>query len=158
LPGGIALLTSKQKQRDDFLNETSVIAGGVVLDRAFVTGSCDILIKGIVNGDIDLDGNVEIGAEGQVNGNITCKNCVISGCARGDVSCSGDLEIRQYGELRGNISVASLSIEKGGCFAGSCNQAKTQPQAQSQAPPQASQKITPVILKEGRITEKNAIG
>ncbi|MEX6381979.1 polymer-forming cytoskeletal protein [Providencia hangzhouensis] len=73
---------------------------------------------------------------GQVTGNITCKELVVNGRIEGE--CLSDtICIENNGEIHGTIHYSSLSIKKGGVLSG---------HAQIKNPPHQSEKVT--ILKD----------
>lgn len=80
-----------------------------------------IRIDGKVTGDISSEGNVIIGSNAKVSGNVKGANIEISGHLVGDVSSSGLLKIFETGILDGDIEVMSFIIEEGGAFRGNCD-------------------------------------
>ena len=83
-------------------------------------------IKGsiISEGKIMAEGNVIIGDQGNVSGDIKGDNVMISGCVRGNVTANKKLEILSTGSLYGDVSVAILSVGEGAVFKGNSNMVK----------------------------------
>jgi cytoskeletal protein CcmA (bactofilin family) len=97
----------------------------VIIDKnSSITGSItsvgSVRIDGTVNGDIKSNGNVIIGTDANVIGNISANNIEISGTAAGDILSNSLLKIYETGKLEGNIEVMSFMIEEGGFFKGNC--------------------------------------
>jgi cytoskeletal protein CcmA (bactofilin family) len=55
--------------------------------------------------------------EGQVEGNISCRELIIDGKVQGQ--CHGDsITIEEHGHLDGTLAYRALAIKKGGLFSG----------------------------------------
>ncbi len=95
----------------------TVIGTGVKVKGAF---NCegDISIDGWLDGEIKASGNVTIGVNGVIKGDISAQNITILGQLRGNIEAEGETTIGHAGNLRGNITTASLSIESGAMFIG----------------------------------------
>lgn len=99
---------------DVIVGSDSELAGNVVSKGS-------IRIDGSVSGDIISEGNVIIGNDAKVTGNIKGANIEISGHTIGDVQSTGLLKIFETGILDGDIEVMSFIIEEGGAFRGNCD-------------------------------------
>lgn len=80
-----------------------------------------IRIDGHIKGDIKAEGDVIIGAEADVHGNVHAASIELSGKVEGNIHSNGLLKIHSSGVLRGDIEVMSFVIEEGGAFEGLCN-------------------------------------
>ncbi|GAC1363909.1 MAG: polymer-forming cytoskeletal protein [Herpetosiphon sp.] len=78
----------------------------------------DVRIDGAFEGEIEVLGNVIVGATGRVIASVRATNIHVSGVVQGDVVAQDQLEISQSGKLWGNISAGALHIEPGGVFRG----------------------------------------
>ena len=101
------------------ISKETKIKGSIISDG-------NIRIDGSVEGEIKAEGNVIIGEQGSVFGDITGDNIMISGCVRGNVTANKKLEILSTGSLYGDVSVAILSVGEGAVFKGNSNMAKEQ--------------------------------
>ncbi|WBW99596.1 bactofilin family protein [Oceanirhabdus sp. W0125-5] len=81
----------------------------------------NVRIDGSYKGDIESYGEVVIGDNGFVKGNIKAQSICVSGKVDGNIECDGLLEIYSHGVVDGDIIVKSLSIVEGGIFNGKCN-------------------------------------
>ncbi|MBB6215654.1 cytoskeletal protein CcmA (bactofilin family) [Anaerosolibacter carboniphilus] len=86
-----------------------------------LTADGTIRIDGHFQGDIFAKGNVFIGEEGKVLGNITAKDIYNSGTIEGNVTALGQLKITSTGNLFGDIHVASFVVEEKAIFEGKCS-------------------------------------
>ncbi|HEY1016629.1 MAG TPA: polymer-forming cytoskeletal protein [Herpetosiphonaceae bacterium] len=78
----------------------------------------NIRIDGSVEGEIEVLGNLIIGATGRVIATLKAANIHVSGAVKGTVVATEQLEISPSGKVWGDISAASLHIEPGGLFRG----------------------------------------
>jgi len=109
-------IISRGHSQDRKRTGTTVIAAGTKLvgDLALSDG---LHVDGTIEGAIKSDGEVSIGEQGRVEGEITAQRVMISGYFSGDVEAER-LEIVASGEVTGTISTAKLVIESGARFNG----------------------------------------
>jgi cytoskeletal protein CcmA (bactofilin family) len=86
-----------------------------------INASGTIRIDGKYTGDIFSDGNVIVGENAVINGNIHAVNVAISGKVEGNIYSKGTLEILSTGRLDGDIEVSKISISDGAAFKGKCD-------------------------------------
>jgi cytoskeletal protein CcmA (bactofilin family) len=79
-----------------------------------------IRIDGVFGGELNIDGNVIVGENGKINGNVRASKVTIAGTVEGNVYCSGTLELTSSGKLYGDIEVKTINIEDGAIFEGKC--------------------------------------
>ncbi|MDT8449735.1 MAG: polymer-forming cytoskeletal protein [Wenzhouxiangellaceae bacterium] len=75
-------------------------------------------VDGRVDGDVDSEAGVVIGADGHLEGRIKARNVVVSGRVQGSVAAER-LEIIAGGVVEGDVHTVDLVIEPGGRFNGS---------------------------------------
>lgn len=78
-------------------------------------------IDGIIRGNIQSDGMVIIGTNGQVEGNISAAEVNIAGMIKGDMVAQNRIEILSTAHIEGNITTKSLCIDEHAVFQGVCN-------------------------------------
>jgi len=81
-------------------------------------------IDGKYSGNIEVDGDIIVGKEGKIVGNIKTSNIEISGLVEGNVIASNQLKIANTGKLFGDIEVDSFIVEEKGIFDGKCKMKK----------------------------------
>lgn len=81
-------------------------------------------IDGTFNGDIVVDGDIIIGKEGKIYGNVTATSIEISGVVEGNIISSDQLTITCTGKLFGDIEVDNFIVEEKGIFDGKCKMKK----------------------------------
>lgn len=81
----------------------------------------NVRIDGQLIGDIKSNGEVFIGSNSTITGDITSSKLTISGVVQGEVKVIGELKITETGKLIGDILVSSFIINNGGTFKGNCS-------------------------------------
>lgn len=95
----------------------TVIGTGVEVEGALGSAG-DITIDGHVKGDVTAGGNVTIGVNGEVKGNLSGINIVIAGHITGHVVASGETHLTETCELKGDITTQLIAIDSGANFLG----------------------------------------
>ncbi len=95
----------------------TIVGTGVTLSGKLEAKN-NIQINGSFSGEVIAEGDVIIGAEGEVNAPISAKNATIAGKVNGDINVVDELDILSSGKVFGNISAKTLSIKHGGIFSG----------------------------------------
>src|SRR5580765_82064 len=101
-------------------NLSGFVGGGTV-----VTGEANfkamMRVDGHLSGRISSSsGTLIVGANGKVDANIEVAVAVVHGTVNGDIIATQRLELGRAAKLNGNIQTASLMIEPGALFEGSC--------------------------------------
>jgi Protein of unknown function, DUF583. len=78
-------------------------------------------IDGILNGGIETSGDVIIGENSVVTGDIKAANTVIAGRLNGNIDCSGTVSIGSSGKVFGDIKSYNLRIVEGAIIEGRCS-------------------------------------
>ncbi|MFV0275936.1 MAG: polymer-forming cytoskeletal protein [Parahaliea sp.] len=123
-----------------------------------VSGDEDLVIRGSVEGTIDLSSNeVTIGESGEVKADIRARTVVVNGKVSGDITGSEKVIISKSGYVRGNIVAPRMTLEDGAVFKGSIDMdpgdkhsAKPKPvPTQAQQPPKIAPQATELGAKSG---------
>ena len=90
-----------------------------------ITGTIDVKgplrIDGKIKGKVNCEDTVTVGAGGDLEAEINCRNAAISGKVGGNIVASEKVELQAKAEINGDIKTKSLVIEQGAIFCGSCN-------------------------------------
>ncbi len=89
------------------------ITGNIVSDS-------NIIIEGLINGNVTCTGKVHIGTTGRIAGNLSASNAEFEGSQEGELSIDNLLILRSTARIKGNISTLKLNIEEGAFFEGAC--------------------------------------
>jgi cytoskeletal protein CcmA (bactofilin family) len=102
---------------------------GFVGSGTVVTGEANfkamMRVDGHLSGRINsTSGTLIVGANGIVDANIEVAIAMVHGTVNGDIIATQRLELGRASKLNGNIQTASLMIEPGALFEGSCKMIK----------------------------------
>jgi len=95
----------------------TVIGTGVEV-HGDLTSESDIIVDGILDGALKAGGNVTLGVNAIVKGNVEATNVSVSGQLHGNVIAVDDLTIRETGQIKGDIKVGGLTVMSGAIFIG----------------------------------------
>ena len=84
-----------------------------------IEGQGNLRIDGVIEGDIDYKGDVIIGEEGKINGNIICNNISLAGTVNGNITSSAKLILLPTGKLTGDVNIANFVVHEN-AFEGNC--------------------------------------
>ena len=83
------------------------------------SGDGDLVITGVVEGDCQLNGNLNLTAEGRWIGTIQARQMVIAGTVEGNVEALGQLEIASTAKIKGDVAGATIAVAQGAVIEGS---------------------------------------
>jgi cytoskeletal protein CcmA (bactofilin family) len=107
-----------------------------------LTGNEDIVIEGSVEGKVDLPaGQLTIGSNGTVKGEIQAKSVVIVGRVRGNVTSSERVEIQGTGIVEGDVSAPRLVVAEGAAINGSIQMGQPEATRAPAGPPTAGSDV-----------------
>ncbi|MBU0721894.1 polymer-forming cytoskeletal protein [Patescibacteria group bacterium] len=110
---------NKQNQGEVF-NEFETVIGPSVKVKGDFNGQGNIIVEGVVDGNLKTNGNLEVGKTAKITANIEAKEAKIGGHVSGNVKIKGFLEVTATAKIFGDIEASSLSIERGAIFNGKC--------------------------------------
>lgn len=102
---------------------------GFVGAGTVVTGEANfkamMRVDGHLSGRVNSSsGTLIVGANGKLDANIEVAIAIVHGTVNGDIIATQRLELGRAAKLNGNIQTASLMIEPGALFEGSCKMIK----------------------------------
>lgn len=102
---------------------------GFVGSGTMVTGEANfkamMRVDGHLSGRVNsTSGTLIVGANGKVDANIEVAVAIVHGTVNGDIIATQRLELGRAAKLNGNIQTASLMIEPGALFEGTCKMIK----------------------------------
>ena len=86
--------------------------------RGRVRGAGDLRVEATIEGDVVVDGALDLGDGSSVAGGIEAQSVTISGELTGDVTAQGSVAITATGSVQGNVKASEVSLEEGGRFIG----------------------------------------
>ncbi len=101
--------------------ENTVIGAGTTVNGNIVSDSAVIRVDGQVNGGINTKGDLVIGTNGIVSGDVVASSVNLAGKIVGDVEASNKIEIEAKGKLLGNIQTKLLAMDETAVIQGKVN-------------------------------------
>lgn len=111
------------RTQDEFTRPTgSVIGAGLTVHTARLAGinAESVRVDGTVMGNIELDGVLNLGESGRVEGDILVESARIAGAVYGSIQCRYALHLTATAEVTGDILTETLIIDKGAILHGRC--------------------------------------
>ena len=106
-----------QVQEKSTASESTHIAkGSKVVGQ--ISGNANLIIDGVVDGEIDLESRVVVGAEGRVEGKILARSVEVGGHVHGNVQGVERVEVLATGSLEGDVLSPRVVIAEGAFFKG----------------------------------------
>lgn len=81
--------------------------------------SNDLIIDGRIEGEVNSEGDLTVGENAQIVGDIKTRSVVVFGKIKGNITVTDRCELKQNAELDGDIVASKLAIEEGAVFLGS---------------------------------------
>lgn len=86
--------------------------------RGQLTGSGDMVIDGRFDGDIDVDGTIEVGPTGLLDSPTRADTVILRGLLEGSVHAASAVVIEAGGRLLGDVHAERVSLSDGGALEG----------------------------------------
>jgi len=110
---------NKQDQGEIF-NEFETVIGPSVKVKGDFNGQGNIIVEGVVEGNLKTNGSLEVGKTAKITANIEAKEAKVGGQVSGNVKIKGFLEVTATAKIFGDVETSGLSIERGAIFNGKC--------------------------------------
>ena len=96
---------------------TSTLGPGITI-KGELQGDGTLVVLGCFEGDIVLNGTLEVGRDGRVEGNATARAIVVAGVVRGNLSADTRVDILPTGSLTGTVKSGSFAAADGATVKG----------------------------------------
>ena len=103
---------------DDISINTIIGNGSSISGNVKVNGF--VRVDGDINGDLETDGNVIIGENARIQGNLKAKSVIIGGIIIGDVMVNDSVKLLAHSAVIGDIISHKVQIEETAIFNGHC--------------------------------------
>jgi len=107
-------ISPKTKKIDTYIGVDSVITGDIQSSKS-------ISVDGKVNGNVTCTGELIIGRNATITGNIKAYNVHSSGYVKGDIDADDFIKLTTTCKVEGNICSKSFIADEGSIFNGLCN-------------------------------------
>ena len=112
---------TKDKLKDYYSKAANTfIDQGVLIEGKKLSGSESVRIDGHFKGDVDLDGYLQIGESGIIEGDLKVSYALIAGTIYGNIVCRATLQLASTAKIQGNILCNNVIIDEGAAFYGYC--------------------------------------
>ena len=111
------------KKTDMFSTPAStVIGGGFTFHAAKVIGvnQESIRVDGTIIGEVEIDGVLNLGPKGYIEGNIKAHSVRIAGRVKGNIFCHHTAHLASTAQVLGDILTSSLVVDNGAALHGRC--------------------------------------
>lgn len=115
----------------------------LVCEQSFISGKVstaeNTVINGTIEGTLNVENNVAVGAKGVVRGPVYAHSLTLDGEVVGDVICKGPVRLSASARLTGDVQCTALIVMEGAYFCGKvvCDKpAAPEPEAVPQAEPE----------------------
>lgn len=119
-----------------FLDAGSQIEGDLHFEDTF-------RVDGRLSGKVVSSGDLVVGQQGQVEGEIRVGRIFISGVVKGSVKAGQRVEITAQAKVTADLETPSLMIEDGAFFEGRCSMGKERPEGAAERPVVAQMPVNP---------------
>ncbi|PIT90580.1 MAG: hypothetical protein COU22_01300 [Candidatus Komeilibacteria bacterium CG10_big_fil_rev_8_21_14_0_10_41_13] len=109
-------------------NTETIIGPSVKVEGDFV-GDGDVIVEGIVLGNLKTKNHLRVGKDAKVQAEVEADSVYIAGEVQGNITAQGSIEVTSSAKIKGDIAASSLSIEKGAIINGRINMSGTKKEA-----------------------------
>jgi len=109
--------------QNEKIKQAETIIGPSIKVKGNFHGQGNIIIEGIVEGNVKTNGFLLVGNKAKITASIEAADAKIGGEIQGNIKVKGYLEIKSSAKIQGDIEAAEISIEKGTIFNGKCTMA-----------------------------------
>lgn len=95
----------------------TIISSGVIVEGK-LSSNGNVRIDGTVNGDINANGNLTIGNQGEVTGEVHAQVITVGGKISGTITAHEKIILESTSLLKGDIITKILVVEEGAVFEG----------------------------------------
>jgi cytoskeletal protein CcmA (bactofilin family) len=102
-----------------------------------VSGSGDIIHLGLLEGEFDLKGTLQVAEPARINGIVKANDIVVKGDIQGTITAAKRVHLDSTARVQGRISSPKISMAEGACLEGDINMGGKAPQPASSSAPAA---------------------
>ena len=107
----------EESNKGEQSNMPNVIGKGTVIDGNIIAEG-DLVVEGIVRGDVTTKTSLIVGQSCTIEGNILAQHAVVAGRVKGTVQALGLLVIKSSSIIDGDVLTKNLNVESGSTFNG----------------------------------------
>lgn len=112
---------ARNRVQDEFTKPT-----GTVIGRGFTIQSSQVIgaelesmrVDGVIQGNVDMNGVLNLGESGRIEGDILSESARIAGTVHGNIQCRYALHLTATAEVTGDLLTETLIIDEGAILHG----------------------------------------
>ena len=108
---------AKQPEKNEF---ETIIGPSVKVEGDFM-GEGNVIVEGLVNGNLKTGKHVVVSDKAKITANRTAGSAKIAGEVSGNIKVTDRLDIASTAKVTGDIEACLISIESGAKFNGKCS-------------------------------------
>jgi len=112
-------IKSTGDNKEAFKDGATIIAIGTHF-KGDIESEASLRIDGEVTGNLTCKNKIIVGPPAQIDGNLAGTQIVIMGCVKGEITAKESLILKGKGRIEGNIYTTMLTIEPETHFNGRC--------------------------------------
>lgn len=109
---------------DNIIRFTSSIGENIEFSGSF-SGEGNLVVRGHVKGDSDVNSTVVIAETGSWDGKLTADTVIVAGIINGDIVAREKIEVLENAKIIGNLSSPVIAIETGAIHEGHIDMSST---------------------------------
>lgn len=102
----------------------TLLGAGTTID-GHIQATGILRVEGRIRGEVVSDGDIIVGEKGDIRANIKARHVTIAGKVTGNIHASGRMQLMASGFLQGDVEAATIIIEEGAHFKGTCKMTDT---------------------------------
>src|SRR3989338_5126937 len=102
-----------KNEQDKQIKKVETIIGPSVKVQGDFTGDGDVIVEGIVVGNLKTKNHLKIGAGARVQAEIEAQSAFIAGEVSCNLTVLEEVELTASAKIKGDISASLISVEKG---------------------------------------------
>jgi cytoskeletal protein CcmA (bactofilin family) len=111
------------------------VIGAKTVIKGEITGEEDIIVEGMIEGQVKIGRDLRVGPGGRVKANVEAQSIVVSGELTGDCHATQRVEIQATGKVTGNIRAPRVVIAEGATFRGNSDMSGRREEKKDFKPP-----------------------
>jgi cytoskeletal protein CcmA (bactofilin family) len=94
------------------------VVGESIRIQGTVVSHEEIVLNGQLEGQLELDNRLTVGAKAKVDANVKAKEVIIAGSVKGNVDAAERITLKAGANLVGDVKTSGIVIEDGAYFKG----------------------------------------
>ncbi|MGI6452709.1 MAG: bactofilin family protein [Syntrophomonadaceae bacterium] len=115
-----------KKNNGSYQGIESLIPSGVEI-KGDIIAQGSIRLDGILEGTLNIKGDLVLGKNGHIKGQVFATNIIVAGTIEGHITAQGRVELTSTGAMIGDIITNTITIEEGGMLEGTSKMIREKP-------------------------------